>query len=201
MRSGVLVILLLATVFVFGFAWTFLETPRAFVLKDGIFQFSSLNVFSQNSMILGMGNFSEIGIVDSSFLEQIQVLKKPFDLSVGMRVGFDENSSFFLAVGEKTRAFEFSSAISYDTPRSSETSITFYALAGVPTQIGNVRLEYKKSSRSNLLAVGIVANFSANEKVRWLFRSLSVGVGMGWDFNNVENFYPSNTYFVFQYTR
>jgi hypothetical protein len=193
--------ILFVMMFTLSFSWTFLETPTSSVLSDGAFQYSNVNLFSKNSWIVGMGGFSQIGMVNSSFLEQFQLLKDPFDLSVGMKIGFGGANSAFMALGKEFKSFDVSTAISYVSPSSSESYFTFHVMANAPLSFGDVRLEYKNGAYSNELAAGIAARFSASKEIEWLFKTISIGIGVGWDFNNDKNFFPSKTYFVFQYTR
>lgn len=104
-----------------------------------------------------------------------------------------------MAVGKRLKSVEFSSAISYASSEASKDYLIFQALVDVPLKFGNVRLEYKKSAYSNELAMGIAARFSSNDRLKWLFKTLSMGIGLGWDF--ASNDYFPTTYFVFQYTK
>ncbi|WP_456400489.1 hypothetical protein [Mesoaciditoga sp.] len=189
-------------VFVLGvsFSWSFLETPTSLVLKDGEFQYSNVNLFSQSTWLVGIGNFSQVGRVNSSFLEQFQILKEPVDLSAGMMIGDDNGySSAFLAIGKRLKSIELSSAISYASSEASKNYLIFQALVDIPFKLGNVRLEYKKSAYSNEFAMGIAARFSSNDQIKWLFKTLSMGIGLGWDFALNDSF--PTTYFIFQYTK
>ena len=201
MKTAILTTILLITIFTLSFSWTFLEIPRAFVLDDGTFQYSNVNVFSQSSWLIGVGGFSQIGFVNSSFLEQFQLLKDPFNLSIGMKIVFNETSSVFVAVGKEFKFIDLSTSLSYVSPQSSPSYFAFHVLTDIPLSIGDIRLEYKNGEHSNNLAIGIAAKFLASKEIKWLFKSLSVGIGIGWNFITDKDFFPSKTYFVFQYTR
>lgn len=182
-----------------GLGWSFVQMPQASVIPSGHLQW----VLGDILPTIGIGGFSQFGIEGEGFFEEIQILKEPVDASVGMMIRTTEKNSLFMAMGKKLKYLGISTAISYNysTLSTPTTSFTLYTALNVPTNVGDFRIEYKKGSSINLLVAGIAGKFKANEHVKWLFNSITVAVGLGWNLSKMKNYLPSQTYFVFQYTK
>ncbi len=65
------------------------------------------------------------------------------------------------------------------------------------------RFSFQKSAYSvNSFAFGITSKFMANNGLKWLFNSITIAGGIGWDFvNNPYSLFPNKTYFVVEYSK
>ncbi len=206
MKKVVSLVVLTIAFNVFAFSYSFLDIPTSAVISDGTFQMVSVNGFgiSSNSIMIGLLDFYQMGIKNSGFLTQFQIFKTPMELSVGTVIS--EQNSFFLTIGKNFNHMKISAGISY-YPEISEVStrshLSIYTSILIPIQIGNIRFEYKKNTyNTNSFALGIAKKFTANDSLKWLFNSITIAGGLGWNFvNNSFNIFPNETYFVAEYSK
>ncbi len=166
-------------------SWSFLSLPQPVILGDGELYTS----FTAPMIKLGMLGLIDVGFQNSKCFPgcilQFQLFKNP-EVSLGYEGLTVNTGSYFAVGGLDFNSIKMNGGIAYGRYTPSTETVLFFASLKIPVSFGEVLLEYERnfSLASNSTALGIGRTFQAGESFKWLFDSLTVAAGIGWEFTD-----------------